>query len=144
MTFLGTLAQLTNLERSTLAGQGLLGLPLVLSFHCHQCRRFAMSQQRFGLDRIVPHFPCSNYILKISGILETFILCKSDGWVPGDKMFPSQNAKCKMCRQIQPHGIGLLKNALLCTEAAMRFWEFWIFVLCTEGILLQIFQSARN
>lgn len=87
MTFLGTLAQLTNLERSTLAGQGLLGLPLVLSFHCYQCRRFAMSQQRFGLDRIVPHFPCSNCILKISGILETFIFCKSDGWVPGDVAF---------------------------------------------------------
>lgn len=48
-----------------------------------------MSQEGFGLDRIVPHFPCSSYKMKTSGILETFILCKSDGWVPGDKTFPS-------------------------------------------------------
>lgn len=88
MTFLATLAQLTNPERSTSAEQGLLGLLLALSFHCYQCR-FAMSQRGFGLDLIVPHFPCHNYIIKTSGISETFVLCKSDGWVPGDKTFPS-------------------------------------------------------
>lgn len=96
MTFFGTLAQLTNPERSAFAGQGLLGLPMALSFHCYQCRRFSLSQQGFGLDRIVPNLPCSNiYIMKISGILETSVLCKSDGWMPQDKTFPSRNAKCK-------------------------------------------------
>lgn len=88
MTFLGTLAQLTNPDRSTFAGQGLLALPLALSFLCYQYR-FAMLQHRFGLARIVAHFPCSNYIMKSSEILEMFVLCRSEGWVPGGKKFTS-------------------------------------------------------
>lgn len=89
MTFLGTLAQLTNPERSSSAGQGLFALPLALSHRCYQYRRFAMSQHGFGLDRIVPHFPCSNYIVKSSEILEMFVLYRSDGWVPGGETFTS-------------------------------------------------------
>lgn len=94
MTFLGTLAQLTNPERSTFAGQGLLGLPLALSFHCCQCRRFSVSQQGFGLDRIVPHLPCSNnYIMKTSGILETCFM--QVRWVDASRLDISFS-KCKM------------------------------------------------
>lgn len=48
-----------------------------------------MSQHGFGLDRIVPYFPCSNYIVKSSEILEMFVLYRSDGRVPGGETFTS-------------------------------------------------------